>query len=435
MIPHTRWITIFIAALCALASSCDDDSPTSTGPKRPQPPVALEAWRAEPSPVTAQLNDVAVRSDDSGWIVGDGGTLLSRTGGAWQAITVPTTQDLLSVAAATEADVVAVGRGGTILQRMGTDDWRAVPSPTPDDITSVAAGDEFSLYAVTSGGEVLARDAGVWSVMIAASELPGSGSFGALFAYASPAFGETLTFGGARGRSFHLSHRNPMDSTLVALDGITEDIVAIAGLPGPFVERFALAADGDLYRLSTPHWQGEVSARLPARDMAIRFSRENLITGATGEVLIFDGCREPYPMRLPAVQPINALHANGERAFAVGERGAIFVQDDALLDHLCPAAGATLTISTGGPEFSWDGDCRVWLVSVMHVATSTTVWGTESIAATGMAPPVRYGEVPECARPLIRAGDLMPGENYRVVLYGIDADFVLFEVASGEFVP
>jgi photosystem II stability/assembly factor-like uncharacterized protein len=107
-------------------------------------------WVPQSGGTTKELRSVYFIDANTGWAVGDSGTILKTTNGgsAWLPQTSPTTEELLSVYFIPQGGTntgLAVGRGGTILKTTdGGSTWTAQTSPTTEDL--------FSVYFISQGG-------------------------------------------------------------------------------------------------------------------------------------------------------------------------------------------------------------------------------------------------------------------------------------------
>jgi hypothetical protein len=103
------------------------------------PPCAINTWCAETAPVSGVLlGAVSAASASAVFAVGDGGTILERTGGSWVTMTSGTTNDLRGVWALSSSDVWAAGVSGTVLHYNGTS-WSSVSGAGTGDIAAVWA--------------------------------------------------------------------------------------------------------------------------------------------------------------------------------------------------------------------------------------------------------------------------------------------------------
>lgn len=125
--------------------------------------VLGESWSTfnTPAPTTAPLNDVYFASKDSGWAVGNAGTIVRITDGSkntpvLQAVASPTIQPLNSVWFSDTSRGWAVGRNGVILRTTnGGVTWTAQNSNTTADLRDIWSADSSKAFAVGSGGVVL----------------------------------------------------------------------------------------------------------------------------------------------------------------------------------------------------------------------------------------------------------------------------------------
>jgi photosystem II stability/assembly factor-like uncharacterized protein len=128
-------------------------------------------WRAENCPTSNNLNAITLINGSSGWIVGDKGTILKKSGEEWIDFKTPTTENLFSVHMLSNNDGWAVGAKGTIIHFNGIK-WDLYESPTRNNLYSVSFIDSENGIAVGFNGVVLTYNAGIWK--LAESEIRGN---------------------------------------------------------------------------------------------------------------------------------------------------------------------------------------------------------------------------------------------------------------------
>ena len=118
-------------------------------------------WGMENLTVKNNLNSIDFYSEDSGWIVGDNGTILYKFKDNW--ITYPkiTEDDLHSVCLVGRDDGWIVGSNGTILRYNGSK-WENYPSPTRQKLLTVRFRDADHGLAAGANGVLLAYEKGLW---------------------------------------------------------------------------------------------------------------------------------------------------------------------------------------------------------------------------------------------------------------------------------
>lgn len=107
-----------------------------------------------------RLNRAFVLTPGEVWAVGEGGTIVRRSGTVTTLPTSGTARNLYSIWG-TSGDLYAVGAAGTIL-RNNTGSWVAEVSPVATDLYDVW-GSGGTVYAVGAGGTILKRSGGLWS--------------------------------------------------------------------------------------------------------------------------------------------------------------------------------------------------------------------------------------------------------------------------------
>ncbi len=119
-------------------------------------------WEREYCPVRNNLNSVFFINNSTGWIVGDAGSILKKTGDGWAIFPKPTGNDLYSVHMIREDDVWAVGARGTIIHFDGNT-WKTIDSPTGNNLYSVSFKDSQNGIAVGDYGTILNFRDGLWT--------------------------------------------------------------------------------------------------------------------------------------------------------------------------------------------------------------------------------------------------------------------------------
>jgi photosystem II stability/assembly factor-like uncharacterized protein len=118
-------------------------------------------WEFTKCPTTNDLNAIYLLGNGSGWIVGDKGTILRKTGNKWLKNETPTEENLHAVAFNDDNDGWAVGSNGTIIHFNGTV-WTIVNCPTKRDLYSISFNDTKSGVAVGELGTILVYEDGIW---------------------------------------------------------------------------------------------------------------------------------------------------------------------------------------------------------------------------------------------------------------------------------
>ena len=138
---------------------------------RPDAQTGLPELRAVPTNTTATLYGVWALSDDDVWAVGgdDGqpGVILhGGRGGLTIDATAPTVGSLFKVYAAAADQLFVVGSGGVILRRSGGA-WTRDPTPTTDRLLTVWGSGPADVFAVggLGDGQALRWDGQSWTLL------------------------------------------------------------------------------------------------------------------------------------------------------------------------------------------------------------------------------------------------------------------------------
>lgn len=120
-------------------------------------------WITEQCPTRYNLKAVFFTGANSGWIVGDNGTILYKTGSLWRAYQKSTINDLNGIYMINEEDGWAVGRKGTILHFDGKK-WDNIESPTKNNLYSVSFSDPENGVAVGENGVIITYENRSWKL-------------------------------------------------------------------------------------------------------------------------------------------------------------------------------------------------------------------------------------------------------------------------------
>lgn len=125
--------------------------------------IAVNAqWRAESCDTRHNLNSIYLNSQNSGWIVGDSGTILKKSVNGWEQINRPTNEDLYAVFMIDGYNGWATGANGTILHYNGSM-WETYKSPTRNDLLAISFRDKSNGIATGRHGTILVYKDGVWN--------------------------------------------------------------------------------------------------------------------------------------------------------------------------------------------------------------------------------------------------------------------------------
>lgn len=179
-----------LASLVAVTGCLDDPSITDAELEMAESAVAVPAcasgtWCVEATPAGAvTLHDVWAADANNVFAVGDGGTILRRSGGEWLAMPSGTTASLRDVHGTSASDVWAVGQGGTVLHYNGSA-WSAV---------SVGSTNFECVYAASATNVFLCGGSSVYRSTNGTS-FTMTGMTGSLFAIAGVSASEVYVTG------------------------------------------------------------------------------------------------------------------------------------------------------------------------------------------------------------------------------------------------
>lgn len=119
-------------------------------------------WGADNIPVKHNLNSIELLSENTGWIVGDEGTILFKLKDSWIQYPKITEEDLYSVCFVGSDEGWIVGSNGTILRYDGVN-WGFFPSPTKHKLLTVSFRDANHGLAAGTNGALLVYENGSWN--------------------------------------------------------------------------------------------------------------------------------------------------------------------------------------------------------------------------------------------------------------------------------
>jgi photosystem II stability/assembly factor-like uncharacterized protein len=125
-------------------------------------------WEYQVSGTTQHLNGVYILNDQTGWVCGDGGTLLKTTNGGqnWGQVNV-TANNLNAVVFLDNNTGIAVGDNGTIIRTTnGGTNWSAVSSGTGEQFRKVSTGSGGLVFASGDNGLIAVsnNDGATWQL-------------------------------------------------------------------------------------------------------------------------------------------------------------------------------------------------------------------------------------------------------------------------------
>lgn len=276
--------------------------------------VIMSQWITEKSPSLNNLNSISMANENSGWIVGDKGTMLYKVGNYWVEYKNVTSEDLYSVFMLGKNEGWAVGSKGTIL-RFDGERWGYQPSPTNRKLFSVFFNGSGEGVAVGEHGTVLFYKNNIWS-------LANKSTRGNLYAVSGK--GDSFIVGGG------------LECVNIPVMRIFNDAARPQeNLFDPHFEikSLSLANDGNIWAASCPggifHFDGNAwtkmsfEKKVPALNSISFFDETTGISvGYSGVILIFS--EEGWEMQeSPVKVRLNGAAVTGSTYYAVGNDGTI----------------------------------------------------------------------------------------------------------------
>ena len=125
--------------------------------------ICQAQWIIEKCPSKNNLKGISFTDLNTGWIVGEKGTILNYSGTGWKEYQGITGQNLNSVLMLDKDNGWAVGDNGTIIHYNG-EYWKSYDSPTKNDLFSVSFQNPEKGVAVGDFGTVLIYNNGKWNL-------------------------------------------------------------------------------------------------------------------------------------------------------------------------------------------------------------------------------------------------------------------------------
>jgi photosystem II stability/assembly factor-like uncharacterized protein len=281
-------------------------------------------WHLEKCPTKNNLNAISLIDENSGWIVGEEGTILFKSDGIWKDYKKSTNQDLNSIVMIDNKNGWAVGDKGTIVRYNGNY-WELYNSPTNKNLLSVSFKDSDNGIAVGEFGTVLIFKNGDWILL----ENGIRGNFCSAFYDMNDAW----IGGGLECVNVPIVKMGINEKT----DTKTFDTYA-------FIKSIFLLNRNDGWAVGSPstilHYDGErwgkVSIDYNYSSLnSVFFSKENngISVGHAGTVLIYEGGAWIKESSL-INQNLKGCTMSGNTYYAVGDSGTIITKKLTVNDNL-----------------------------------------------------------------------------------------------------
>jgi len=286
-------------------------------------------WNLEKSPTQNQLNAISMIDMNSGWIVGDNGTILYKTDKGWKEFPKFTNEDLNSVFMVDKNDVWAAGDKGIIMHYNGMK-WEFYNRPTSNDLYSVRFQDSERGIAVGDLGTILIYENGSWTLFE-------SGIRGNLYSVFYKK-GEAWLGGGLECDNVPIMKMETDKNKNSLLDPFN---------PHSVIKSMTFISPEDGWAVGSPstllHFDGQKWEKTNNNDFSslnsVFFSNENngISVGYGGTVLIYSE-NAWTKEKIMTSQNLNGAAITWNKYYAVGDSGTIISRDlnsdDNLLDDL-----------------------------------------------------------------------------------------------------
>jgi photosystem II stability/assembly factor-like uncharacterized protein len=282
-------------------------------------------WITEKSPSLYNLNSVFLVNDNSGWIVGDKGTMLYKVNSYWVSYQKITSENLYSVFMIDKNEGWAVGSKGIILHFDG-DKWESVASPTRQKLYSVSFKDTKNGIAVGEYGTVAIYKNGTW-------ELTKRVTRGNLYAVSSK---NNLSIFGGGLECVDVPLMKMADNAERTIVNTFDPFVEITGIAqAEQNDVWAVGSPAEIFHFNGSEWEKIESDRnLPSLNCIFFSDKNNGITvGYSGAIMTYSQ-QGWTKQNSPVTVKLNGAYISEKRYYAVGNNGTIIswqpVPDNAL---------------------------------------------------------------------------------------------------------
>lgn len=273
-------------------------------------------WALEKTNSKNCLHSISLIDPNSGWIVGDKGTILFKSNSFWIESPKITNKNLYSVCMLDNDDGWAVGAEGIILHFNGKT-WEEVISPTDNDLFSISFNDHDNGIAVGMNGTIINYKNGTWSIVK-------NSTVGHLF---SSVYRNNLSFIGGE--------RECVRMPVMTIEKDKEEILTANFTKSLFsVRSICTTGENELWAVGSSrghiaHFNGSewidynISEKLPTL-LSIFFSDDNhgVSVGFRGTILTYSG-KGWVKQNSPVKRHLRGASINGDTYYAVGDSGTI----------------------------------------------------------------------------------------------------------------
>ena len=280
---------------------------------------SIAQWNAIDVPTKNHLNAIAFTEETTGWIVGNKGTMLYRSGNSWLEYPAITDEKLNSVCLLSKTEGWAVGARGTILHLKGSQ-WQKIESPTKEELHTVCFSNNGNGYAVGNNGTFLSYRNGIWEM----SETRTPWHFYAI----ALNNGTPMIAGGRENLTVPIMdviYRNSYSFTKIFDPGYVE----IAGMASPEIDIvWAVGKPGTIFRKDWTGWQRiEIEGMLPAlTNIFFAGKTEGITVGHGGTIMTYTDESGWQRDESPVNNKLNGSYIVGNKYYVVGNNGTVLVR-------------------------------------------------------------------------------------------------------------
>jgi photosystem II stability/assembly factor-like uncharacterized protein len=274
-------------------------------------------WIVEKSPSVNNLKAIAFTGANTGWIVGDNGTILYKSEGQWNNYKNPTVNNLNGIFMISQNEGWAVGDKGTIIHFNGKS-WENVESPVKNNLYSVSFSDPENGIVAGANGIILRYEDRQWKLI-------GRKILGNL--YATSANSDAIWIAGGlecvnvpiikiqNDQTGKITNSAKFSATITGLAMINQE------------EGWAVGSPSTIMHFDGNQWnKTELDFNFPSLRSVFFSDMDNGISaGYSGTVLTYSGGRWTLE-KTATVNNLNGTLITGNSYYAVGDKGIIITK-------------------------------------------------------------------------------------------------------------
>jgi photosystem II stability/assembly factor-like uncharacterized protein len=329
-------------------------------------------WISEKSSTSSNLKAISFTGESKGWIAGDKGIILQKSGNQWKSCQSPTKNNINDIFMLNDTEGWAVGDKGTILRYNGRS-WENVESPVRSNLYSVSFNSSEEGISVGANGVILKYGNRQWKLF-------DRNIHGNLYV-TSGRTETTWIAGGIECVNFPIMKiRNDLSGAIINSVKLPATITGLSMISDE--EGWAVGSPGTILHFTGSEWKQEsTDISHPSLKSVYFADHENGISvGFGGTVLIYSGgswSKEESFIR----SSLNKALIVGTTYYAIGDKGVIITKkmDDENLKFKTLGEYTDLTIfpnpSDGKINFTLpDGSDAAYLIATISDGDGKVVY-------------------------------------------------------------